>query len=295
MVFPHNIASEKILDALRTYNFLATINSSNVPRDGVRPQDLFFALRPTTILWANFPSISRYSAEVPNSTGLIAVGDFLDNPLIFYCHQDLFADGIGAFDAVADQVNTVAPGTLWRGLGEITKHLYLVKLRNDSDYDVLAFSRSLSVDNTSTRDAIFYVHKEETGLREAFSVLIDGQSCRFRLAGGYLDFNISVPAGQTRNVAILFKNDLELAAYKGSRQSLRVYFLRTASDFRDITMSRYAPGRALIDYYYKGKITRLLVILLVLAVIMSLGLSGWVLRVILEKPSSTTHKDQLRT
>ena len=48
---------------------------------------------------------------------------------------------------MADEVNKREPATEWRSLGEIVKHLYVVKLRDDFDYDVLAFSNNISLEN----------------------------------------------------------------------------------------------------------------------------------------------------
>src|SRR5207244_5389182 len=42
MVFPHSIAPERTLEALKTYNYLATVNASNVPMDRVNPSLLPF-------------------------------------------------------------------------------------------------------------------------------------------------------------------------------------------------------------------------------------------------------------
>src|SRR5208282_2762693 len=65
MVFPHSIGPEKTLEALKTYNYLATINSTNVPMDSVRPPGLLFAMRSVTLSFGGFPSIVRYSVGAP--------------------------------------------------------------------------------------------------------------------------------------------------------------------------------------------------------------------------------------
>ena len=70
--------------------------------------------------------------------------------------------GIEAFDGMADEVNRLQPDTRWRSVGDIVKHLYLVRLRDDSNYDVLAFSSSLDLNNTSGRNSVFYVQKQES-------------------------------------------------------------------------------------------------------------------------------------
>jgi hypothetical protein len=250
MVFPHTIAPERTVEALKTYNYLATVNSSNVPMDRPDPSLLPLDLRPVSVSFAGFPSITRYPVEVPVPSGFIEINDFLDNPLFFYGHHDLFASGIGAFDGVADAVNRLEPDTRWRSVGDIARHLYLVKLREDShSYDLLAFSGNLDLTNPSHADSTFYVTKEETGRPAIASVSVDGRSCPYRLHEGRLDFSVAVPAGKARSVVIQYENDLKLVSIDTSRGSVRVSILRMASDFRDITLPRYGAGRALVRFY----------------------------------------------
>jgi hypothetical protein len=252
-VFPHSIGTESILEELKTYNFLATVNSSNVPMDRARPAEApLFALRPITLEFADFPSISRNSAAMQNPNGFLGINEFLDNPLFFYTHHEFFASGIDAFDGMADAVNKLEPDTQWRSAGDIVKHLYLVRLRDDSNYDVRAFSNSFDLDNTSERSLVFDVEKQESGSPVIASVTVDGRDYPFQLRGGYLNLSIPVPVGRVRSVVIRYKNDLTLASISTSKDSLRVYLLRKASDFRDITLSRYSAGRALTNYYYKN-------------------------------------------
>lgn len=249
MIFPHSIAPERTLEALKAYNYLATINSTNVPQDSVNPLALGFALRPVTLSFANFPSISRYSVAAPVPMELIAISEFLDNPLFFYGHSDLFARGIDAFDGVADEVNTLEPDTQWRSLGDIVRELYAVKVRDDSNFDVLAFSSNICLDNSSGRDSIYYVRKEESGSPAISSVIVDGHHYPSRLQQGYLNLTVPVPMGGTRCVAIQYENDLELASISSLHGSIAVYVLRMASDFRDIYLSKFPGGLAVIRFY----------------------------------------------
>jgi hypothetical protein len=252
-VFPHSIGTESILEELKTYNFLATVNSSNVPMDRVRPSKApLFALRPVTLSFADFPSISRYSATMQNPNGFLGINEFLDNPLFFYIHHDFFASGIDAFNGMADAVNKREPDTQWRGVGDIVKHLYLVRLRDGSHYDVLTFSSTFDLDNSSEHSSVFDIEKQESGSPPIASVSVDGRDHPFQLRGGYLALSLSVPARGVRSVVIRYKNGLTLASTSTSKASLRVYLLRNISGFRDITLSKYRLGRALIDYYYKG-------------------------------------------
>lgn len=104
MVFPHSIPPEKTIEALKAYSYLATINSANVPMDSPSPPGLLFALRPVTLSFGGFPSIIRYSVAVAIPDYFIAINEFLDDPLFFYCHHELFQRGMGAFNDVAAAV-----------------------------------------------------------------------------------------------------------------------------------------------------------------------------------------------
>jgi hypothetical protein len=252
MVFPHSIGPEKTLQALKTYNYLATVNAFNVPMDRPNPSLLPFVLRPATLEYSNFASIRRYPVEVPVSTAFLSLNDFLDNPLLFYVHHDFFSNGIDHFNGVADQVNRLQPDTHWASLGEIAKHQYLVKLRDDSGYDVLSFVCDFVVENPSGRNSMFYIQKPETDA-EIRSVKVDGEDYPYQLSDHFLSLNLSIPAGKSRTVLVQYKNDLKLLTTDVSKRSLRVYFLRTASDFRDITLPRNAVGHALIQFYYTKK------------------------------------------
>jgi hypothetical protein len=277
MVFPHSIAPENTLAALKTYNYLATVNSLNVPMDRMSPSVLPSVLRPVTLSYADFPSIRRYPPEVAAQDGFLAMNAFLDNSVFFYCHEDFFASGMNAFNDVADQVNQLEPDTRWRGLGEIARHLYLVKLRDDRGYDVLAFSSNFILENTAGADSLFHVTKVEPGQPAITSVSVEGRSFPYQLQDGRLDFDILVPAGQARSVVIDYKNNLALASIDTSRNSLRVYLLRMASDFRDITISRLAPGRALIAFYNEHEMKPMRVLVGGSGLIVFFICAGWLL------------------
>ena len=249
MIFPHSIAPEATLGALRTYNYLATVNSSNVPQGSAREGDDLFALRPITVSFAGFPSISRFSVAGPISQEFIALSEFLGNPLFFYAHSDLFAHGINAFDGVADEVRKVEPDVQWSGLGKIVTQLYLVKLREDSDYDALAFSNSVNLENAFGRDVIVYLQKQEIGADAIKSVTVDTQPYAYRLENGYLNLRVAIPKGQHRTVSIQYENDLVLASIDPSHDSAIVHFLRLASDFRDIYLGKSRFGLVFIRAY----------------------------------------------
>ena len=193
MVFPHSIAPRLTLEALKNFGYLATANSVNFPMDSTRPPGLAFALRPITLLYGGFPSITRYSVAVPLPDDVIAVNEFLDNPLFLYCHHEQFESGIGAFDDVADRVNKIQPATRWRGLGEIARHLYLVKQRDASNYDVQAESSVIDLENTTNRELVFHVTKSEANRPAIASVDAGSQKCPFVIHNGQVEFSLQTP------------------------------------------------------------------------------------------------------
>src|SRR5439155_4710009 len=140
MVFPHDVAPEGTFAALKTYDFLGTANLHNVPLGADFPADPAFFLRPYTVAYANLLSLSRYfvSGEIPRLE--IAIQSFLGTPQLFFGHEGLFDNGIGAFNGVADLINHVQPDTQWTSLGEIARHSHLVRRRADGALDVWMFS-----------------------------------------------------------------------------------------------------------------------------------------------------------
>lgn len=248
MVFPHSIAPEPTLAALKQYNFIATANSQNVPVGAEAPQDFQFELRPATLHFADFPSLRRYSAEAPIPQSELAIDAFLGNPMLFYVHQGFFASGMNAFDETADRVNATQPDTMWRSLGEIAEHLYLQKERADGNFDVRAFSADLRLDNPSLRDRVAFVDKEEDfGL--PFVVLVDGISYSYERLGNHILVRIPLPKRTRAHMTIRYSGALDITKVDVSKSSLRVRILRDLSDFRDDTISRSALGRNFIAEY----------------------------------------------
>ena len=254
-VFPHSIGPEVILTKLKEYNFLATVNSGNVPMDRHRPSESEFILRPVTVAFADFPSIVRYPAGVPVSSGFLRISAFLGNPLLFYGHQDLFTNGIDAFDHIADEVNDIEPDMRWRSLGDVVRHLYLIRASGERRFEILAFGRAISLTNSSTQEEMFWVRKRESSVASIASVTVDGQAQPITVSGGYLQAQVVVPARSTRTFEIRYRNDLNLAFIPTANSSLRIYLLRKLSDFRDIALSKYTIGSSFTRFYYEHEMT----------------------------------------
>ena len=224
MVFPHSISQAPTLAALKRYNFSATANSVNVPNGSQAPSDPEFALRPVTMAFSNFPSLKRYSAEAPIPAAQLAIDAFLGSPMLFYAHQGFFAAGIDAFSSTADAVNHLQPDTQWTSLGDITRHLYLERLRDDGDFDVRAYSGTIRLDNPLGRDVTFHITRSED-FASPLAVRVDGKAYPYERSNDGLQLELPVTAGSSREIAIRYDNDLDVAAVDVTR-------LRFASTLR---------------------------------------------------------------
>ncbi len=253
MIFPHSNAPEQTLAELKKYNYWATVNSSLVPEGSSAstvPEDL---LRPVTLEYGNFPSILRYPSSLPDPQvyrDYIAVNQFLGNPLFFYDHADLFADGMSAFNPLADTVNSFEPTTEWSNLGEIVSHLYLIRRRPDSNYDVQAFSGNVCLENPGASTRTFLLQKQEAGGDVIESVTVDGRTHPYTLQDGQIGMSVDLAPRATSCVAVLYANDLQLAAIDPSHDSVMAYLLRMGSDFRDINLAKSRTGLVAIRFYY---------------------------------------------
>ncbi|MFX0210565.1 MAG: hypothetical protein ACFFDT_31585, partial [Candidatus Hodarchaeota archaeon] len=212
------------------------------------PKDSLHHLRSVTLKFSNFPSLKRFT---PNRSKCeIAIDLFLGNPILLYAHHDFFENGIDAFNKIAKIVNDIEPNIQWRSLGYITRRLYLQRLREDGNYDVLAFTNNFVIENSHGRDVIYVVRKEEAFSPPIKELTVNGQPYPYDRSGNGIILKIPVPEGESRHLIIKYENDLDLTCIDISKKDLRVNLLRKLSDFRDMNLSTYALGRVFIFFYY---------------------------------------------
>ncbi len=252
MVFPHGIAPAGTLGLLKKDNIWATVNSQDVPLNSPSPADPLLVLRPWTLRFGNFLSIKRTSAAMPVSRADIAINAFLGNPQLFYVHQDFFHHNIGAFNDLADYVNQADPAVRWSSLGYITQHLYLLRLRKDHDYDVLALSPHVELVNPSERHAVFHIRRSEMDSAAIESVSVAGRPVSYHQSPAGIDFAVELEPKASRTIDVVYRNDLDLATVDISKSSLWISTLRYLSDLRDLQLSRSSVGSYLQYAYYNS-------------------------------------------
>ncbi|HEY3490794.1 MAG TPA: hypothetical protein VGK27_11835 [Candidatus Deferrimicrobiaceae bacterium] len=281
MVFPHGIASRETLGLLQKYNLLSTFNVYNQPLGHDRSSSTSDILRAWIPTAGSFPSIRRHppiedisanlaDQEGPFSVGwtdprIVAIELFLENPLIFYSHQDYFENGIGRFNHTANFVNKLAPEIRWSSLGEISRYLYIQRMRADGDYDIAALSPDITLNNTDNslhRYHIIKIHDDSTGI---YRMTVDNVNYPFCITKGCIELIVEILPHQQRQVRLEFANDFVTDVFPTSRQGIRIAILRYASDFRDLVVSRNLVGAFFIRLIYKPSHFKLSIALIISA------------------------------
>ena len=282
MVFPHSISQAPTLAALKRYNFSATANSVNVPNGSQAPSDPEFALRPVTMAFSNFPSLKRYSAEAPIPAAQLAIDAFLGSPMLFYAHQGFFAAGIDAFSSTADAVTTfsrIRNGRAWVTSRDIytwsgcatTVTSTCGRTAGRSGWTIPLDATSLS----TSPGARISPHRLQCGWTEKLIPMRD-RTTGFKL-------QLPVAAGSSREIAIRYDNDLDVAAVDVTRLSLRINVTRYLSDFRDNALSGTALSRRFVVFYSENEANFNRALSLFAALLLIAGFI-WVLRKATKRP-----------
>ena len=290
-IFPHVIGPEPVLGLLKENGFLATTNSEAVPQGVTPPADPLFRFNNVTLEYENFPSIRRYAADGGLTSTFLAIQSFLGNPILLYAHQDFFASGMGAFDSLADQINQLNPNVTWTSLGEVVRRNYLIKRRDDGQFDVRALSNELAISNPDSRDRVFNVVKQESFRPTVRTVIVDGQPVPYEREGSSLTTHLVIPAGGTRLVTVNYDIPQDLGQVSISRSNLRSDLLRGISDFRDLVIARSRLGVRLTTFYYReidpekvGGYTRLYALVAgLVAVVLGFAIAIWRIRKVMAR------------
>lgn len=256
MVFPHHVAPLATFAVLKRYNFLMTVNATNVPLDIEPPADLASQLSAVTARYGNFASVARY-VPARRSPAQIALDLFLDNPVLFFEHHTLFRDGIDAFNKTAAFVNTLESNVQWAGLGTIARRLYLERARPDGNRDVRMFCRSIDLVNDRGREQTWFVEKEETADVPIRAVLVNGAAHAYSLSQGRLQISVTVEPHQPCRIEIQYEDQFKASQVDIARNDRRINRLRALSDFRDRTVFRHKSLRWIVDSYYASGLYRL--------------------------------------
>jgi hypothetical protein len=252
MVFPHGVSPAATIAELKRAGYWATSNYSNVPLDESPPMDPVRQARASTDSWSGFPTLRRAYPQ-NYSEASIAIDLFLGNPVLFMAHQDLFFDGIDAFNRSANMVNTHCPEVQWASLGKISRYLYLQRFPREGHVEVELQSRRVTVHNAAAAAQTYHFCKYEPTEFAISDVWMSGERVNHERAENEISFSVTIPPQATVEMEI--RGPVAQAMSLPIRRSgFRNHVLRFVSDFRDLQLSGTNWGKQLTrKYYRRGK------------------------------------------
>ncbi len=201
MVFPYGISPVPTLSLLKRYNFLATVNSSDVPLDTDRVRGGNAHMYPAELSYGDFAVIVR---QQPDQSAY-PFDLFIDRPALTYLHPGTFQrNGPGAFNWYADALNELPGDVEWQSLEYIVKRLYLEKTNDDGSVDVMFFGNELIIDNRSAAERTYHLKRREKLEVPIASVTLDGAPVAYSHEDDTLHIDITIAPGATRELAIRY-------------------------------------------------------------------------------------------
>jgi len=216
MIFPGGISPVETLIFLKANNYLATVNTQDLPLDALRPADWDYGMQPAVTDFAGFPNLIR---RMPTENQayqpyiLASILDLLiDKPALFYTYpygSGLFAAGMDAFDPVARQINGLEGEVAWRSLGDIARRLCRVKQEDDGSYSVAMYTRWLILSNPAPAAAVFHVVRSETSDVPIARLTVNGHEFPYTLQDGQLRLDLIIPGGTAAEIIIEYTRQVE--------------------------------------------------------------------------------------
>ena len=238
MVFPQGQFSKAAIQALRSANYIAAVNSTCFPTD-YEPDDLKIAdfLWPAVTCFGGFPIFQR---RYPRDACEFALDLFLGKPALLVEHHEFFRDDCKAIEEVVAALQRIEPRLSWPSL---TTQLMRSNLRRRLDNgctEVRFFTRRFQLVPRGAEPCRHVLSKLEPDSSIVKDVLVDGTSTPFGFEDGFLKIEIETNERQPKNIEILDQTVQPLPVRSfGVAHNARVFVRRGLSEFRDGTLSRH--------------------------------------------------------
>ncbi len=239
MVFPQGKFSSEAMVALRASNFTAAVNSDYAPMKGDCSLSLEEFLNPAVMRHHQFPLfLRRYPSAI--NVPEIAANLFLGKPVLIVEHHDAFKDPQVLLASI-ETVNRIAPTVEWTNLRVATESAFRWRPIGPDAFEVQAFSNSVMLTNKSDGPCSFSVcWRKAVGAEPEKVIASDGRTIVPRLEAGVIGAAVTVEAGQSIRVQVLYRNNLAIStSHQKLKHVTRVFFRRRLSEFRDHYLSRY--------------------------------------------------------
>jgi hypothetical protein len=236
MVFPQGIFSQQAMDALRSHNFLAAVNTEPRPPQSSSRIELAELLQPALLNYG-FPLFIRKPVDQHTPESL-AFNLFFGKPLFIGAHHDLFKN-IEALETLVDQINSMSTPVRWSNLQTAINNSYLTRKLADGTREIRTYASVGSIENQSAGALRFTIELEDAGPAQAEKVLLNGE-CALDKVVDKTDRRIVmlIPPGKRCSFDALDGTSDLTPHPEGIAKAIRAFFRRRLSEFRDNYLSK---------------------------------------------------------
>jgi hypothetical protein len=219
MVFPQGIFSEAAMNALKRTDLIAAINNDVISAD-LSPRALSLAeLWDIAIMGYGFPLFTRrYPWEGIENFAFDAL---LGKPAIIVIHHDYCSDGCLRLVQFVDQLNSLKDSPAWQSLGEVVRHSYRQRQLSSSQVEIEMYATELQLENRTGQSKSFLIRRRECEPSLIREVCDGSGTLAWNFANGYIGFETTLSAGESKLVNIKFHH---LAENGGNGNHLRYRF-----------------------------------------------------------------------
>ena len=236
IVFPQGKFSSKAMKALKSNNYLASVNTDLISTDAPEGLKISDFLDVAIMNYCCFPLfIRRYPKELVD----FAFDLFMGKPVFIVEHHDCFRDG---YDKIIDfirSINLFDENIHWDGLGKIIKKSYLERKSLNGNNYIRIYSNKCEIENTSNNHNIYTVTKKECDDVPISTVMVDGKDASYRLEEQFLTLQIEIPGRTSVSLEIIYEDCyLNVVGKDTLKEKIEVYFRRYLSEIRDNFISK---------------------------------------------------------
>lgn len=235
MVFPQGVFSSASLQALKSNNFDAAVNSDIVPTDSHTSLTLGEVLQPAIMSYHSFP---LYYRRYPGSIESFAFDLFFGKPCLICTHHHDFRD-IPSINSLVDSINSISPNIVWTDLNNVAQRSYLLKKKEAHLFHVRLFGSNVAIDNPVNSEITFEIHKQEKSNLLIDHIQTNEQDLSHKTENGDIHIRLKVPAHETCYIRIIYSElDAGIPAATGINERGKILARRIFSEFRDNYVSK---------------------------------------------------------
>lgn len=238
MVFPQGKFSPEAMQALKSCNFHAAVNTESHPmRERVR-LTLAELTQPAVLRYGGFPLFLR--TRVPQVRGPeIAFNLFFGKPLLIVAHHDALRSPESLVEAVVN-INATAPGICWTNLATVVSNSILERRAADGGHHIRAYSSAVQVLNVSDCVERFSIEWDRTEAGLPFlEILRAGRPvAAFEMDTHHIRTVAEIPPKTTETFCVVYRNEFAASEDLGLRWNAKAFLRRRLSEIRDNYLSK---------------------------------------------------------